>query len=167
MAGAAAQLIACLQQERDAYQQLLTLSAQKEPVLVKGDVASLEELTRKELDVLESLRAMEKCRAKEADALAQHYGIAEQPVKLRALADAAPLEDRLKMQLISRQLEQVLDELADLNKKNKKLIDIQLRYSNSFIDALTGEGAAATTYNGSGNVRPKQNNRIGLINQKA
>lgn len=167
MTGEAAELIEALTQERAVYQQLLMLSADKQPVLIKGDVPMLEDLTRKEQGMLESLRPIEQRREAEAEKLARCYGITEHPVRLRTLIEAAHLADRLKLQLVWRQLEQVLAELAAWNIKNRKLIDMQLRYANCFIDVLTGSTASGNTYNESGNMRPKQNGRVGLINQKA
>lgn len=167
MAGEAAELIESLTQERAVYQQLLALSADKQPVLIKGDVQRLEEMTRREQGMLEELRAIEARREADSEKLARCYGIAESPVRLRTLIEASPLADRLKLQLIWRQLEQVLADLARWNIKNRKLIEIQLRYANCFIDVLTGSTVVGNTYNESGNVRPKQNGRVGLINQKA
>lgn len=168
MAKGTAELIECLNEEKAVYQQLLMFGAEKKDVLIKCDVPELELLTCKERETFEILRRIEERRLTVTETLVAQLGITEKPVRLSRIVDAVSPEERLELELLWDQLKQILAELAKSNLKNKQLIDIQLRYANCFIDALTGGTAAGgNTYNGSGAVKPKQNTRIGLINQRA
>ena len=62
MAGLMDELICILEQERSEYLDLVEMSKEKTPIIIKGDITKLQEITEKEQIVTSKIQNLEKKR---------------------------------------------------------------------------------------------------------
>ncbi|MHB8171466.1 MAG: flagellar protein FlgN [Thermincolia bacterium] len=139
-----ASMFEILENQSRLYQELLSLAKEKQPVLVKGNLAILEELTKRERELVFKVGRLEEQRMKVHQVLADHFGMSVSELTIPYLTDI--LEEPLKGQLIGlvQQFTVTLDTLRNCNEINTQLIvqslsniDFMVSVLASFDDAPT------------------------------
>ncbi len=132
MASLIDELIDVLDKEEKEYQDLILLSREKTPVIVKGDLERLQKITEAEQYVVGKVAKLEKKRVEVAKDIAIVLGRDEESLKVREIADllqSQPTEQGRLIEVYER-LKATLQEMTTVNEINKELI----RESLEFID---------------------------------
>jgi len=127
MASLIDELINVLTLENEEYRILLKLSQEKTPVIVKGDIEMLREITGKEEYHLDKIVKAEKKRVEVLDDMATVLNIDKKNITLKALVDvlkAQPNEQK-KLSTVHDELKATLKEFGMVNDMNKSLLNDQ------------------------------------------
>lgn len=130
MASLIDELIDVLDKEEKEYQDLILLSREKTPVIVKGDLEKLQKITEAEQFVVGKLNKLEKRRTEVAKDIAVVLGKEEDGLKvpdiIEILASQKTEQDRLKE--VYDRLKSTLKEMVRLNDINKGLVKESLEF---------------------------------------
>ena len=130
MASLIDELIDVLDKEEREYQDLILLSREKTPVIVKGDLEKLQRITEAEQFVVTKLNKLEKKRVEVAKDIAMVLGEDEENLKvpdiIEILASQKTEQERLKE--VYDRLKATLKEMVRLNDINKGLIKESLEF---------------------------------------
>jgi len=154
-----ASLVEILETQARLYKDLLALAKEKQPVLVKGDLAKLEELTKKEREIVFQVGRLEEQRFKVQQVLANHFGVSGTELTISFLAKK--IEDPFKTRLtgLGRELTVTLDELRNNNELNTQLIEQSLGYIDYMVNLLTSLDDTPT-YQGQHGNNSQQTSRL-------
>ncbi len=130
MASLIDELIDVLNLEEKEYQDLILLSREKTPVIVKGDLEKLQKITEAEQFVVGKLNKLERRRTEVAKDIAVVLGKEEDELKvpdiIEILASQKAEQERLKE--VYDRLKATLKEMVRLNDINKGLIQESLEF---------------------------------------
>ncbi len=132
-----ASLVEILEAQSRLYQELLSLAKEKQPVLVKGDLAKLEELTKREREIVFQVGRLEEQRFKVQQALANHFGVPATELTISLILEKfeEPLKGRVS--IIAQEFSVILDELKNHNELNTQLVEQSLSYIDFMVNILT------------------------------
>lgn len=134
------ELIEILDRQRELYRKLLEIARAKQPVLVKGDLAKLEEFTRQEEQIVVQVGKLEEQRSKIHQALANHFHFPEPEITLSDIASKVSPELSDKLSQVGDGLKDILNELKDVNSLNNVLIKQSLDYIEFSVNVITSIG---------------------------
>ncbi len=130
MASLIDELIDVLSLEEKEYQDLILLSREKTPVIVKGDLEKLQKITEAEQFVVGKLNKLERRRTEVAKDIAIVLGKEEDTLKvpdiIEILASQKTEQERLKE--VYDKLKATLKEMVRLNDINKGLVQESLEF---------------------------------------
>lgn len=138
MASLIDELIDVLDKEEKEYQDLILLSQEKTPVLVKGDLEKLQKITEAEQIVIGKVNKLEKKRTEVAKDIALVLGKDEETLKVSDIAEllkSQPVEQEKLLQVYDR-LRDTLKKMATVNELNKGLISESLDFINYNMNLL-------------------------------
>jgi|GEM_PF-538364 len=154
------QLKEALEKELKMYEQVSNLVESKTKVVVKGKVKELEEIMKKEQQLIGQMSTFEKIRRAIFANISNEINI-EEPTSLSELllhleekgveGDALKQIDRIRDRLLK-----VIDEIKEFNQLNEKLIKQSLDYINLNMEVLTSIDEQANHY---GNKATKDTNK--------
>lgn len=147
-------LIDTLQKQLAIYKELLSLSIEKQPVLVKGDIKQLARITKEEEILILRVGKLEKQRLTLNRELANHFGLSPEELNANELVNRIDGKNRGALQTIINEMTGVIAKLGNKNKANSDLIKNSLDYVNLSLNLLTGDNAKPS-YNDS--TEEKQN----------
>ncbi len=159
------ELIRMLGQEKDQYALLLQLAEAKRAVLGQEDVAGLEKISQDEAVLLEKIKQLEKKRVSLAGAWASLLGLAKDASLSDLIAGTSPPYQE-QLLLLQAGFNDLVQKIALINEANKKLIQVQLRYTNFFLNALAGPDGAANTYDNAGALREPRASRLKIMDRQ-
>lgn len=148
MASLIEDLIDTLEQENDIYKGLLPMAEQKTLIIVKNDLEELENITAKEQEAVNRVLALEKKRSEIVINIGTVLNRNPGSLSLKNLVellDKQP-EEQKKLSALHKDLKQNVQRLADINSKNKNLIEQSLEmieFNLNFIQStrtLPGNG---------------------------
>ena len=130
MASLIDELIDVLDKEEKEYQDLILLSQEKTPVIVKGDLEKLQKITEAEQFVVGKLNKLEKKRAEVAKDIAIVLGKDEDGLKVSDIIDilASQEAEQERLKEVYDRLKATLKEMVRLNDMNKGLIKESLEF---------------------------------------
>lgn len=134
------ELIDILDRQREFYQKLLEIAKAKQPVLVKGDLAKLEEFTKQEEQIVVQVGKLEEQRSRVHQALANHFHFPEPEITLSEIAAKVSAELSDKLSQVGDGLKDTLNELKDVNNLNSVLIKQSLDYIEFTVNLITSMG---------------------------
>ena len=134
------ELIDILDRQRELYQRLLEIAKAKQPVLVKGDLAKLEEFTKQEEQIVVQVGKLEEQRSRVHQALANHFHFPEPEITLSEIAAKVSAELSDKLSQVGDGLKDTLNELKDVNNLNSVLIKQSLDYIEFTVNLITSIG---------------------------
>lgn len=163
MASLIEDLIDTLDMENSEYTELLELSKTKTPVIVKGDVGTLNEITAKEQEHTDRLAALEN---KRIQIVADIATVLNKDVNTLTVNSIIGLlegqeEEQKKLAEIHDRLKMTLNDMVVINDRNKQLIeeslelvDFDINYINSLNQMpetanYTKDAYSASTYTNS------------------
>ena len=140
MASLIDELIEVLDKEEKEYQDLILLSREKTPVIVKGDLEKLQRITEAEQFVVGKINKLEKKRTEVAKDIATVLGRDEQSLKVHDLIDvlASQPKEQARIQEIYDRLKATLKEINDLNEQNKALVKESLEFIDFNMNLVKG-----------------------------
>lgn len=147
MASLIEELIDVLDKEEREYQDLILLSHEKTPVIVKGDLEKLQRITEAEQYIIGKVNKLEKKRTEVASDIALVLG-KEDTLKVMDIADLLkkqPQEQQKLLEVYDR-LRDTLKKLDTVNELNKGLVGESLEfiqynlnlYKSAFQEPATG-----------------------------
>ncbi len=124
MASLMENLIDILNQEGTEYEELLVLSQKKTPVIVRGDLEELQEITDDEQNLASRIAHLEKTRVEITADIANVLNKDVNSLKLRSLIemlDGRP-EEQVRLTQAHDRLQSVVRGLMRTNEQNKELL---------------------------------------------
>ncbi|MHB1167159.1 MAG: flagellar protein FlgN [Carboxydocellales bacterium] len=131
------ELMNILDRQRELYRKLLEIAKNKQPVLVKGDLAAIEKFTKQEEKIVVQVGKLEEQRSRVHQALANHFHVPEPEFTLSELASRVGTEVSDKLSQVGDGLKNVLSELKDVNCLNSELIKQSLDFIEFTVNLIT------------------------------
>lgn len=140
MASLIDELIDVLDQEEKEYQDLILLSREKTPVIVKGDLEKLQKITEAEQYVVGKVTRLEKKRVEVTKDIALVLGMDEENIKVRDIADLlqSQPEAQERLLVVYEKLKKTLQEIIAVNDINKSLINESLDFIEFNLNLVRG-----------------------------
>jgi flagellar biosynthesis/type III secretory pathway chaperone len=144
-------LIDVLERESAAYEGLLELSMKKSPVIVKGDLARLQEITDEEQEIVGRIQRMDGQRGMITADIANVLNKDVDTLKLSALIqmlEARPKEQKL-LASVNDRLQVAVDRLKRTNEQNRELLENALELVEFDMNVLRAmrHGPETANYN--------------------
>ncbi|WP_378950672.1 flagellar protein FlgN [Pelosinus sp. sgz500959] len=138
-------LLAVLSQMLSIYQAILTLSQQKNRILVAAKPQELETVTKSEEVLILQVGKLEEIREKLVKELMVLYGMRDGRASLDELTNVAQPAIIEKLEIFKKEFSKVMAEIGSLNKLNTELIKQALGFINYNINLLS-QTAVGPTY---------------------
>ena len=124
MASLIESLISVLEQENSEYEILLELSRKKTPVIVRGDIPRLQEITDEEQNVIDRIHHLEVKREEHIRDIANVINRDVGELKLENLIQllGKSPEDQKKLSEIHEKLRVTLSQMQNINAQNRELL---------------------------------------------
>ena len=160
MASLIENLISVLEKENMEYNQLLSLSLDKTTVIVKGDIAGLQEVMAEEQKIIEKINRLESIREESIRDIANVLNIPQDELKLDRLIKM--LENQPKeyneLNRVRDALKKTMNQMVRVNDNNKVLlqesidmIEFELNLTRSTMRAPETANYGRNAYNDAGN----------------
>lgn len=156
-------LIGLLEKQTQIYNELLEISQEKQQELICGNLAALDNLTKREELLIYQAGRLEEGRQSCAHILLERYGLPEKST-LKKLLKKAAAQEKERLEELSGILNAIIQELSRRNTENMDLIEQSLKYVNYSITSLTRAEGQSTTYNSGREL--KSDNVIRLVDRK-
>lgn len=151
MASLIEELISVLEDEHKIYEEMIPISEEKTLLIVENDVITLQGITDKEHILIGKVSQLEIKRQEVMDNIEVVLGSKGKDLNLKrlvSLLENQPKEQRILSNLHDK-LAQTMEQLVELNNKNKRLIEQSLEmleFNMNFIQS-TRSNQGDTTYN--------------------
>jgi len=120
--------IGTLEKERDAYAEMIRLSAGKRDAVVEGDIEGLERVMDGEREVLAGIAELAAKREEQCGRIAEESGVAEGEITLSRLIAVFPDEElRARAEEARQGFIATVKELHRTNEVNRELLEAQLK----------------------------------------
>jgi flagellar biosynthesis/type III secretory pathway chaperone len=144
-------LCVILGEQKEALTTMLKLAKEERDVLVSGESEKLEAIIRLELKEISRLGAIEKTRVESCFRLAEALNIPTENITVTKIAEAANPDEREEITKIQKELMDIIDEHAKVNKENRQLIATHIEYSQTMLELMVGvEDPLNNMYGGDG-----------------
>lgn len=149
MASLIENLISVLEQENSEYTTLLELSRKKTPIIVKGDIAKLQEITDEEQNVIDRIRQLDIKREEHICDIANVINKDVEQLKLDNLIQMlgkSPKEQKMLADVYDK-LQLTLSQMKNVNEQNKELISTALEMVEFDLNLFQSMRSAPETAN--------------------
>ncbi len=146
------QLARILEREQAIYEEVLSLADRKETIIIDGKRRELEEVTRRETEIVGILIKLENLRSQTTEQLAAEKGVRE----LATVRDLLPLlepKDQLVISSLQARLKGTVTALQNANELNGKLLQQSLDLVDFNLNLISSIGSVSSTYTGSASER--------------
>ena len=128
MASLIDELIDTLNREDEEYNRLIALSREKTPIIVKGDLEGLADVTDKEQSVVSVIQKLEKDRMSSMKDIAEVTNRSEEELKLTDLIELMKgrPEEQKKLREVHDRLQQTMKTMTSVNEQNRTLLQNSL-----------------------------------------
>lgn len=136
MASLIDELIDVLEKEEKEYQDLILLSREKTPVLVKGDLEKLQKITDAEQFVIGKINKLEKKRTEVVGDIALVLGRDKDTLKVTEIAEllnSQPEEQKRLLEIYDK-LKDTLNKIQTVNDLNRELVNESLDFIKYNLD---------------------------------
>ncbi len=149
MASLLENLINVLDSENTQYEKLVSLAESKTPVIVAGDIDSLEKIMEDEQEIVGIIQKMEKQRNK---VLADIANVVNRDVKTLKLIDLIQMLEKIPDQQkmlrdVHERLRNTIDSLREINDKNQMLLSDKLEMVEFNLNMIRAMKSAPQTAN--------------------
>lgn len=158
-------LIAVLDEMLALYRAILTLSQEKRTVLVAADGQKLEQITKKEELLILQAGKLDNHRADIVKEIGKALGLKPSDMTLERIIEHVDDDFAARLKTISDEFDNVLGDLAPLNKVNTQLIQHALTFVNYNINILA-QNQTGPTYAPKGQPGGKQAPSRALFDHK-
>lgn len=132
-------LVDTIQKQKDVYGKLLSLAQEKQPFLVKGNIAEIERITKEEELLILQVGRLEEQRKALHQNLASHFELSPEELTVGELIKRTDVETALAFESVIQELIGVLGRLGNKNKTNTELIKNSLDFVNFSLNILTSD----------------------------
>ena len=149
MASLMENLMDTLEEEQIFYEQLLQLSMNKTPILIKGDTAALQKITDEEQDVIDKINHLDKKRQEVMKDIANVINRDVDTLRiihLIQMLEKRPVEQK-RLSAINDRLKETVDEMRRCNEHNKVLIESSLEMVAFDLNLIQSMKSAPETAN--------------------
>lgn len=138
MASLIEDLITTLEQEKDYYKDLLSISEQKTETIIKGDVTDLNELTNREQEIAAKVIKVDKKREEIISDIALVTSKNADELTISNLAELLVKQEQEHIKLINLrdEIKEIVEKLQIINDRNKILLQESLDYIDFTMNAL-------------------------------
>ena len=149
MASLIENLISVLEQENSEYETLLELSRKKTPVIIKGDIVKLQEITDEEQNVIDRIHHLDLIREENIRDIANVINKDVEQLKLESLIqmlEKSPKEQKMLAEVHAR-LRITLSQMQNVNAQNRDLLTSALEMVEFDLNLLQSMRRAPETAN--------------------
>lgn len=149
MASLMENLMDTLEEEQIFYEQLLQLSMNKTPILIKGDTVALQKITDEEQDVIDKINHLDKKRQEVMKDIANVINRDVDTLRiihLIQMLEKRPVEQK-RLSAINDRLKETVDEMRRCNEHNKVLIESSLEMVAFDLNLIQSMKSAPETAN--------------------
>ena len=164
MAQLTEQLTRILEREQAVYTEVLDLAEKKKKIIIDGKLRELEEITRRETEIVGILIKLENLRSQTSEQLAAEKGVRE----LASVRDLLPLldpKDQLSISTLHAQLRGTITALQNVNELNGKLLKQSLELVDFNLNLISSIGSVSNGYT-SGAAEKGEPRRTNLFDAK-
>ncbi len=149
MASLMENLVDILDQECDMYEQLLELSSQKTPIIVKGDLEALAKITDEEQHIVGKIQSLDKKRVVAMEDIANVLNKDVDSLKLTDLIEVLEKrpDDQKNLALRRDKLVTVADNVRRVNGQNQELLISSLEMVQFEMNIIQASKSAPQTAN--------------------
>ena len=158
-------LINTLEEENDEYVKLLQLAKEKTPVIIKGDVTALNEMTAREQKYTDRLAALESKREEVLGDIATVLNKDVKTLTVKMIIELLAGQDKAQRLLseVHDRLKLTLNDMVVVNDINKQLIEESLEIVNFNINYINGLNQMPETANYN---KGAYNTQVPLVNSR-
>lgn len=139
------QLARILEREQVIYEEVLDLAEKKKQIIIDGKLKELEDITRRENEIVGILIKLENLRSQTSEQLAAEKGITE----LTTVRELLPLlepKDQLTISTLQSKLRGTATALQNANELNGKLLKQSLELVDFNLNLISSIGAVSGGY---------------------
>lgn len=146
-------LFSVLKEETDHYTTLLDMADNKKDVIIKGDVPSLQEITKREQELAGHILCLEKQRKQTLEDICLVLGKEPQNITINSLIESLQGEDKIKLKELNEKLTGILIKLQEENESIKVLLRQSLEFIDFTVNAVQSmsQNISNNTYEAKGN----------------
>lgn len=160
------ELLEAMAAERDACSRLLELGKGKKEQLVHNRVSELNLTVRAEAETVRKLKSAAKRRQEALKGISLEQG-SQGEISFEDVLALLPQGKREEAMRFKASFKQTVEELAELNVHNQRLIETQIQYTEFCLTMLTGGAQGLDTYENTGHVKAEVPALKSLIDTKA
>ena len=127
-----------LQQETELYCKILEISKKKVDIIIAGDIAGLDNVTKVEQGLILHAGALERRREQFIQEKMMKYDGMSSCKTLSELIQFAPASHKQQLASIGNELGALLEEQKDINTLNSSLIRNNLEYIDNILSKIQG-----------------------------
>lgn len=139
------QLSRILEREQVIYEEVLDLAEKKKRIIIDGKLKELEDITRRETEIVGILIKLENLRSQTSEQLAAEKGIREL-VSMRDLLPLLDPKDQLYISALQAQLKGTIASLQNVNELNGKLLKQSLELVDFNLNLISTIGSVSSGY---------------------
>lgn len=153
MASLIEELFSVLEEETEHYSTLLDMADNKKDVIIKGDVPSLQEITKKEQELAGHILRLEKLRKQNLDDICLVLGKDPKDITISGLVEILKGEEKIKIKTINEKLINVLTKVQKENEEIKMLLQQSIDFIDFTVNAIqsTAQDFINNAYESKGN----------------
>jgi len=147
------ELIGVLEEETGCYEKLLNMADNKKDVIIKGDVPSLQEITKVEQEMAGHILRLEKNRKQCIDDICLVLNKKTEDMTIKSLIGMLTGDDKVRLEEINEKLISIITDLQLHNEVHKKLIQQSLDFIDFTVNAVqsTTDAIPSNSYQAKGN----------------
>ncbi len=142
-----------LEQEKDAYSEILQVEREKEEAITANEPEKLLEALRREEPIVEKANSLEQeilaCRDALAAQAGKPCGVSLREIIARLAAPGSDELEKLRVSLLG-----FAEEIRHINQTNYLLLKQSIELLDEVVSAILGEAAPCNTYEGNGRIEP-------------
>ena len=153
MASLIEELIGVLEEETGCYEKLLNMADNKKDVIIKGDVPSLQEITKVEQELAGHILRLEKKRKQCIEDICLVLNKKSEEMTIQNLIEMLTGDEKIRLKGINEKLVNIITDLQTHNEVHKKLIQQSLDFIDFTVNAVQSTTTAipSNSYQAKGN----------------
>lgn len=158
------ELLVILETLNTLFAELKEVAKAKQPILIKGTIDSLDNLTKKEQILVVQVGKLEERRYQIQQALANHFSVSTEELNVSFLMSKLT-DNKEKFEATFKNLNKLMGEIKEINDSNSQLIQQTLDYIDYSMNLITSY-EEKPTYPEGGSNSVKDNNYARIFDKK-
>ncbi len=157
------ELSGIIEKEFAMYKAVFDLVKKQKGILVNADLVGLDENIREQQMILSSINKLEEKRLQKLEVIGIYLGVVPEQLKLTSIIENSPKELSGPLGELERKFKSVIQEILNINKSNKYLINRSLQFIDKNIQVFYGameEKGVYVSPNSKAKTAPKNNNLL-------
>lgn len=135
-----------LEKEAETYCSFLDLSRQKTEVIINGNVAELENITKNEQVLVNRIGKLEEIREQIVAEIASYIQVAPSALTITSIIEKLDTVQGEKLKKTKESIINTVEEIKKINQLNKTLINNSLEYIDFSINLMTSANSRGVKY---------------------